>query len=292
MMSKKLLAAMLVLGGAVLSGQEITGLAGAQKNGQGDYVNKDPLTMNGILRFSEVLKPGYYRLSCKIADNFPTSFWVQKGAAADGYTRCRTADMPREFLHYFKVTDGSKLAFMVRSYAPKENKTPVDFAAGNFKLTALKEIPSDIFPDFQKALKETPDEKNFIYCFSDHKTTVVTRETVDGVPVMSVEGKAEKQYASVGCTVPFPAVNSGKLTVKFTAKSGEGSNRMFIIARDLYWKKGGVRKYFTLTKNWAEYTFEINCAKDFKEGIVLAVTDCRFGQGVYLFKDFSITYSK
>ena len=67
---------------------------------------------------------------------------------------------------------------------------------------------------------------------------------------------------------------------------------MFIIARDLYWKKGGVRKYFTLTKNWAEYTFEINCAKDFKEGIVLAVADFRLGQGVYLFKDFSITYSK
>ena len=290
-MSKKLLAAMLVLGGAVLSGQEITGLAGAQKNGQGDYVNKDPLTMNGILRFSEVLKPGYYRLSCKIADNFPTVFWSQKGAVI-GYTLCRTADMPRKFLYYFKVTDGSKLAFMVRSYVPKENKTPVDFAAGNFRLTALKEIPSDMFPDFQKALKETPDEKNFIYCFSDHKTTVVTRETVDDVPVMFVEGKAEKQYASVGCTVPFPAVNSGKLTVKFTAKSGEGSNQMFIVVRDYFWKKGGVRKYFTLTKNWAEYTFEINCAKDFKEGIVLAVADCRFGQGVYLFKDFSITYSK
>lgn len=282
---------MLVLGGVVLSGQEIIGLAGAQKNEQGDFVNKNPLTMNGILQFSEGLKPGYYRISCKIADNFPTAFWVQEGAAT-GYTRCRTADMSRNFLYYFKVTDGSKLAFMVRSYVPKGNKIPVDFTAGNFKLTALKEIPSDIFPDFQKALKETPDEKNFIYCFSDHKTTMVTRETVDGVPVMSVEGKAEKQYASVGCTVPFPAVNSGKLTVKFTAKSGEGSNRMFIIARDLYWKKGGVRKYFTLTKNWAEYTFEINCAKDFKEGIVLAVADFRLGQGVYLFKDLSITYSK
>ena len=291
MMNKNLLAAMLVLGGAVLSGQEITGLAGAQKNGQGDYVNKDPLTMNGILRFSEVLEPGYYSLSCKIADNFPTVFWSQKGAVI-GYTHCRTAVAPGDFQYYFKVTDGSKLAFMVRSYVPKENKVPVEFTAGNFKLTALKEIPSDMFPDFQKALKETPDEKNFIYCFSDHKTTMVTKETIDGIPVMSVEGTAEKLYASTGCTVPFPAVNSGKLTVKFTAKSGEGSKQMFIVVRDFFWKKGGVRKYFTLTGNWTEYKFEIDCSQKFKEGIVLAVADFRFSQGVYLFKDFSINYTK
>ena len=290
-MNKRLLTAMLALSGAVLFGQEITAIKGAQKNGQGVYISRNPAAMFGYFQFSEVLNPGYYSLTCKVADKFPTLFWTQRGAAG-GYTACRPAETPRSFLYYFKVTDGSKLAFLLKANAPKGNKTPVGFAAKDFNLTALKEIPGDMFPDFQNALKDTPDEKNFIYCFDDRKSTVITKTMKDKVPVISIEGNAEKQYQSIGCTVPFPAVNGGRLTVKFTAKSGGGSKQMLVLVRDSFWKKGGDRRNFTLTNDWAEYTFEIDCAKKFQDGIVLAVADCRFGQGVYLFKDFSVTYAK
>ena len=289
-MNGKLLTAALVLGGAALFGQEVIGLKGAKKNERGEYVNQTAM-MYGHLQFSEALKPGYYKLDCKVADKFPTQFWAQRGAVG-GYLFCRTADAPRDFLYYFKVTDSSKATFVIKSEVPKGNKTKVDFAVKDFKLTALKGIPSDMFPDFQKALKTTPDGKNFIYCFSDHKTAKIAKTTIDGIPVMSVEGNAEKQNASIGCTVPFPAVNGGRLTVKFTAKSGGGSKQMLVLVRDSFWKKGGDRRNFTLTNDWAEYTFEVDCAKKFQDGIVLAVADCRFGQGVYLFKDFSVTYAK
>ena len=112
------------------------------------------------------------------------------------------------------------------------------------------------------------------------------------MPVLSIEGNAEKLYQSVGCTVGFPLTNSGKLTVKFTAKSAGGAKQMFVLVRDNFWKNGDARKNFTLTNEWADYTVEVDCAKSMKEGIVLGAADCRFGQGVYLFKDFSITWTK
>ena len=192
-MNKKLFTAMLVLGGATLFGQEVSDLNGTKKNDKGEYVNKYPNNMIGYLQFSQSLKPGYYSLTCNVADKFPTLFWATGKGAVGGYTNCRTADTPRLFMYYFKVTDGSKLAFKISANIPKGNKSPVDFAAKDFKLTALEKNPANMFPDFQIALKDTPEKKNFIYCFDDRKSTAVTKTMIDGIPVMSIEGNSEKQ---------------------------------------------------------------------------------------------------
>ena len=290
-LTKHIAAALLLLNGTAFFAQEITGFEGTKKNEQGEYVNKYPAGMYGKLLFSENLKPGYYCVTGSIADKFPTLFWARNGMTG-GYTFFRPSATPQLVRYYFKQNDPDKGYFGISAHTQKGNQEPVDFIAKDLKLTALDGVPADIFPDFQKALKETPDGANFIYCFTDHKSTAITKTTKDDVPVMSIEGSAEKLYQSEGCTVPFPITNSGKLTVKFTAKSAGGAKQMFVLVRDTFWKNGAARKYFTLTNEWAEYTLEVDCAKSMKEGVVLGSADCRFGQGVYLFKDFSITYKK
>lgn len=291
-MNKKLFTAMLVLGGAALFGQEIADLTGTKKNDKGEYVNKHSFGMYATLRFSEALKPGYYSMTCEFSNNFPTVFWATGTGTTGSYYTCAPVDAAQKMLYYFKVTDFSQMAFRVVAQVPKGNKKQVNFAAKDFKLAALNEIPENMFPEFQTVLKAAPDGARFIYCFSDSKSALITKTTKDGIPVMSIEGNSDKQYNSIGTTLGFPVTNAGKLTVKFTAKSAGGSKQMFVLVRDNFWKKGGNRKNFTLTNDWADYTFELDCAKKFKDGIVLAVADCRFGQGIYLFKDFSVTYKK
>ena len=291
-LTKQIAVALLLLNGTAFFAQEITDFINAKKNEQGEYVNKYPNGFNGYLKFSENLKPGYYGVTGRIADKFPTLIWARNGMTG-GYNHYRTSETPQLLQYYFKQVDPAKGYFGITSAAPKGNQDPVDFTAKDLKLTSFGDVPpANIFPDFKTALKETPDGKNFIYCFYDHKSTTITKTTQDGEPVMSIEGNAEKLYQSVGCTVGFPLINSGKLTIKFTAKSAGGAKQMFVLVRDTFWKKGAAQKNFTLTNEWADYTFEVDCAKSMKEGIVLGSADCRFGQGVYLFKDFSITWTK
>ena len=278
-----------------LFAQEITGIGKCRKNDKGEFVKQNTCSMFETLKFSEALKPGFYSLTCELADNFPTTVWaVGTGGAAGGYVQYGKAQTPRLIRYYFKVTDFAKMKFRMHACTPKGNKTPVNFAVRDFRLTALNGIPGNMFPDFNTALKQTPDGEDFIYCFNAqfYKTISITRTTADGIPALQVEGIAKKTWGAVAESIAFPVAKKGTLTVKFTAKSVVGSKKMFVLVRDNFWKKGGDRKYFTLTNDWAEYSFEIDCAKKFKDGIVLAVADCRFCQGVYLFKDFSVTYEK
>ena len=281
------------LSGAALFGQEITGLVGAvNKNADGVYSNKSSAGMIAHLKFSEQLKEGYYSLTLDCKTNFPVLIWAAgKGCAGDYCYTSPVKEMQKR-QYYFKVNDPKQTNVRLQLDVPKGNQEKVNFNARDFKLTALENIPGNMFPDFQTALKQTVDGENFIYCFSLSKTAAITKINRDGAPVLSIEGKAEKQGQSIGASAAFPVTNQGKLTLKFTAKSAGGSKQMFVLVRDTFWKKGADRKNFTLTNEWTDYTFEIDCAKKFKEGIALATADCRFGQGVYLFKDFSITYTK
>lgn len=290
--AKTFIFAAALLSGAAISALEVTEFGGAIKNADGVYANKHRTGLSGLLKFSAPLKAGYYSLALDCKSDFPLLVWAVGKGCAGGY--CYTAPVKemQKRQYYFKVNDPKQTNVRLQLDVPKGNKANVNFNARNFKLTALEDIPGNMFPDFQSALKQTADGENFIYCFCLSKTADVTRTTSDGVPVLSIEGKAEKQDHSTVTSASFPAVNSGKMTVKFTAKSAGGSKKMKILIHDAFWKKGGESRTFTLTNEWADYSFAIDCAKKFKEGIQIGNAYCQFGQGIYLFKDFSITYAK
>ena len=227
--AKTFIFAAALLSGAAISALEVTEFGGAIKNADGVYANKHRTGLSGLLKFSAPLKAGYYSLALDCKSDFPLLVWAVGKGCAGGY--CYTAPVKemQKRQYYFKVNDPKQTNVRLQLDVPKGNKANVNFNARNFKLTALEDIPGNMFPDFQSALKQTADGENFIYCFCLSKTADVTRTTSDGVPVLSIEGKAEKQDHSTVTSASFPAVNSGKMTVKFTAKSAGGSKKMKIL---------------------------------------------------------------
>ena len=283
--------AMALLAGTFLFGQEAADLTGTVKNAEGVFTNKFN-ALYGTVKFSGPLKKGYYSFTLDSKTNFPMLVNAGGKGAIGGYSYTGPVKEIQKRQYYFIVNDPDKVNLIVRLDVPKSNKEKVTFAAKNLKLNALKDIPGNMFPDFADELKNTADGDNFIYCFALQKKADAVKTAADGVPMLKITGKTENGKAFAIVTHGYPVSRSGKLTVKISVKPDSGSKKMMLLVKDLFWKKGGARKNYTLKDGWNDITFETDCAKSFKDGIVLSNVYLQFDSGTYLVKDFSVNWSK